>query len=81
MNTLVIARNTMGDALRKRVLLVFLLIAVVMLFPAGVGWLCSLATLNALVQLSSPRWVNAPVPPEQRCSAPAELSHLVLRIP
>jgi hypothetical protein len=31
-NTLVIARNTMGDALRKRVLLVFLLIAVVMLF-------------------------------------------------
>jgi hypothetical protein len=32
MNTLVIARNTMGDALRKRVLLVFLLIAVVMLF-------------------------------------------------
>jgi hypothetical protein len=32
MNALVIARNTLGDALRKRVLLVFLLIAFVMLF-------------------------------------------------
>lgn len=32
MNALVIARNTVGDALRKRVLLVFLLIAIVMLF-------------------------------------------------
>jgi hypothetical protein len=32
MNALVIARNTLGDALRKRVLLVFLLIAIVMLF-------------------------------------------------
>jgi hypothetical protein len=34
MNALVIARNTVGDALRKRVLLVFLLIAIVMLFLA-----------------------------------------------
>jgi hypothetical protein len=34
MNALVIARNTMGDALRKRVLLVFLLIAIVMMFLA-----------------------------------------------
>jgi hypothetical protein len=34
MNTFVIARNTLGDALRKRVLLVFLLIAIVMLFLA-----------------------------------------------
>jgi ABC-2 family transporter len=32
MNAWVIARNTVGDALRKRVLLVFLLIAIVMLF-------------------------------------------------
>jgi len=31
MNTLVIARNTFGDALRKRVLLIFLLLALVML--------------------------------------------------
>jgi hypothetical protein len=34
MNALVIARNTLGDALRKRVLLVFLLLALVMLFLA-----------------------------------------------
>jgi len=34
MNAWVIARNTVGDALRKRVLLVFLLIAIVMLFLA-----------------------------------------------
>jgi hypothetical protein len=34
MNALVIARNTVGDSLRKRVLLVFLLIAIVMLFLA-----------------------------------------------
>jgi hypothetical protein len=34
MNALVIARNTVGDALRKRVLLVILLIAIVMLFIA-----------------------------------------------
>lgn len=34
MNALVIARNTVGDALRKRVLLVFLLIAIVMMFLA-----------------------------------------------
>ena len=34
MNAFVIARNTVGDALRKRVLLVFLLIAIVMLFLA-----------------------------------------------
>jgi hypothetical protein len=34
MNTWVIARNTLGDALRKRVLLVFLLLAMVMLLIA-----------------------------------------------
>jgi len=34
MNTWVIARNTLGDALRKRVLLVFLLLAMVMLLLA-----------------------------------------------
>jgi hypothetical protein len=34
MNAFVIARNTVGDALRKRVLLVFMLIAIVMLFLA-----------------------------------------------
>ena len=34
MNTWVIARNTLGDALRKRVLLVFLLLAMVMLLVA-----------------------------------------------
>lgn len=34
MNALVLARNTVGDALRKRVLLVFLLIAIVMMFLA-----------------------------------------------
>jgi ABC-2 family transporter protein len=34
MNAWVIARNTLGDALRKRVLLVFLLLALVMLFLA-----------------------------------------------
>ncbi len=33
--------------------------AVVLLVPAGVGWLSSLTTLNALVQLSSPRWIKA----------------------
>ena len=34
MNAWVIARNTLGDALRKRVLLVFLLLAMVMLLLA-----------------------------------------------
>ena len=34
-------------------------LAVVALFPAGIGWLCSLSTMNALVQLSSPRWVRS----------------------
>lgn len=34
MNALVIARNTLGDALRKRVLLVFMLLALVFLFLA-----------------------------------------------
>jgi MFS family permease len=34
-------------------------VAVVLLVPAGVGWLSSLTTLNALVQLSSPRWIKA----------------------
>ena len=34
-------------------------LAVLALFPAGIGWLCSLATLNALVQLTAPRWVRA----------------------
>jgi MFS family permease len=34
-------------------------VAVVLLVPAGVGWLSSLTTLNALVQLSSPRWIKS----------------------
>ena len=34
-------------------------VAVALLVPAGVGWLSSLTTLNALVQLSSPRWIKA----------------------
>jgi MFS family permease len=34
-------------------------LAVLMLVPAGAGWLCSLSTLNALVQLTSPRWVKS----------------------
>jgi MFS family permease len=34
-------------------------VAVVLLVPAGTGWLASLTTLNALVQLSSPRWIKA----------------------
>jgi MFS family permease len=33
--------------------------AAVLLVPAGIGWLCSLSTLNALVQLGSPHWVKA----------------------
>ena len=34
-------------------------LAVLMLVPAGAGWLCSLSTLNALVQLTSARWVKS----------------------
>ena len=67
MNTLVIARNTMGDALRKRVLLVFLLIAVVMLFLS-----LMLAYFSAREQLvtfksvalpvdATPEWSGAPM--------------------
>ena len=33
--------------------------AAALLFPAGIGWLCSLSTLNALVQLTSPHWVKS----------------------
>ena len=36
-----------------------LTLGVILLIPAGVGWLCSLSTLNALVQLTSPRWVKS----------------------
>lgn len=36
-----------------------LAVAAALLVPAGVGWLCSLSTLNALVQLTSPRWVKS----------------------
>jgi MFS family permease len=34
-------------------------VGAILLVPAGVGWLCSLSTLNALVQLASPHWVKA----------------------
>jgi MFS family permease len=46
-------------------------LAVAALFPAGVGWLGTYANLNALVQLSSPRWVRA------RAMAIYQLSYLV----
>jgi MFS family permease len=36
-----------------------LAVATLALLPAGVGWLGSLSTLNALVQLSAPSWVRA----------------------
>jgi predicted MFS family arabinose efflux permease len=36
-------------------------VAVILLVPAGMGWLGSLATLNALVQLSAPSWVKSRV--------------------
>jgi MFS family permease len=36
-------------------------VAVLLLVPAGMGWLGSLATLNALVQLSAPSWVKSRV--------------------
>lgn len=35
--------------------------AFVVLLPAGVGWICSLSSLNALVQLSTPAWVRSRV--------------------
>src|SRR5205807_183487 len=47
MNALVIARNTVGDALRKRVLLIILLIAIVMIFVS-----VALAYFTAREQMS-----------------------------
>jgi MFS family permease len=36
-------------------------VAIALLLPAGMGWLASLATLNALVQLSAPSWIKSRV--------------------
>ncbi len=36
-------------------------VATLLLLPAGMGWLASLATLNALVQLSVPEWIKSRV--------------------
>jgi MFS family permease len=36
-------------------------VAIALLLPAGMGWLASLATLNALVQLSVPSWIKSRV--------------------
>jgi hypothetical protein len=37
----------------------WLALAALLLVPAGVGWISSFTTLNALVQLNSPVWVKS----------------------
>jgi predicted MFS family arabinose efflux permease len=34
-------------------------IAVIVMVPAGIGWLCAFSTLNGLVQIVSPQWVRS----------------------